>query len=128
MTESVQCPRCSATQISQQTRHRNPKNGNSVGGWFPGCLLQLVLLSVLVAVGGVVARLNWPAHPFAEAALLTAAIAVIYALGVGIFALWVRRWPLVNELTCGSCGYKWYVDIPARRSEVRVLDSQKPTG
>ena len=128
MTDSLQCPRCSGTQISQQTRHRNAKNGNSVGGWFPGCLLQLVILSALVAVGGFLARIYWPAHPFAEAALLTATIAVIYTVGVGIFALWVRRWPLVDELTCGSCGHKWYVDIPPHRRDVQALDAGKPTG
>ncbi len=128
MTESLQCPRCSGTQISQQTRHRNPKNGNSVGGWFPGCLLQLVFLSVLTAVGGVFARLNWPTHPFAEAALLTAAIAMIYAIGVGIFALWVRRWPLVKELTCGDCGHKWYVDLPSKQRDAQSLNTGESTG
>ena len=87
-----------------------------------------MLLSFVVAVGGVVVRFKWPTHPFAEAALLTATIAVLYVVGVGIFALWVRRWPLVNELTCSSCGYKWYVDIPLCQSEVHALDAGKPSG
>ena len=128
MTESLQCPRCSGTQVSQQLRHRNPKNGNSVGRWFSGCLLWLVILSALVAAGGVFVRVHWPTNLFSEAALLTAAIAAIYTIGVGIFALWVRRWPLVNDLTCGSCGYKWYVDIPPRQDEVHALDAGKSGG
>jgi hypothetical protein len=114
--------------MSQQTRHRNAKNGDSVGGWLPGCLLQLVIVSLLVAAGGFAARLNWPAHSFAEAALLTAAIALLYAVGVGIFGLWVRRWPLVNELTCGDCGYRWVEELPAKRHDPQRLRSEKSTG
>ena len=126
MTESMQCPRCSGSQISRQPRHRNAKNGNTVGGWLPGCLLQLVALSVLVAVAGFAVRLNWPTHSFAEAALLTATIAVIYAVGVGAFGLWVRRWPLVDELICGGCGYLWYVDrLPQRRGR-HTLNVETP--
>lgn len=128
MTASVQCPRCSGTQITRQTRHRNPKNGDSVGGWLPGCVLQLVIAGVLVAGAGFAARLNWPTHSFAEAALLTATIALIYAVGVGSFGLWVRSWPLVDELMCGECGYRWYVDTLPKQRGRPTLNPEKPTG
>lgn len=119
MVDSLQCPRCSGTHISRQPRYRNAQNGNSVGRWFPGCVLQLVIISVLVAAGGVLVRIYQPEHPFAEAALLTAAIAVVYAIGVGIFGLWIRRWPVVDECTCDDCGNQWYEPVSPQESDVQ---------
>ena len=49
-------------------------------------------------------------------------------LGVGIFALWVRRWPLVKELTCGDCGHNWYVDLPSKQRDAQSLNTGESTG
>lgn len=128
MTTFVECPRCSGTQITREARYRNARNGDSMGRWLPGCTLQLVIVSLLLAAGGFAARFYWPTHSFAEAALLTATIALIYAIGVGIFGLWVRSWPLVDKLNCDTCGYWWYVDDTSKQRGRHMLDAEKPTG
>lgn len=126
MTQSLQCPKCGGSTVSQEGRRRNPKSGNSVGTWFLGCLVQLALVSGVAAAIAFALRVAWPGQPFAEAALLSGTIAAIYLVGVGIMYLGLRRWPLTMEGTCGACGHKWVVDMRPESPGFSTLHEGKP--
>jgi hypothetical protein len=110
MTQSLPCPQCGGSQVSQESSRRNPNNGDSVGTWYLGCLVQLVVVSGIGAAGAFSVRAAWPHQTFAEAALLTGTLAGLVMLGIGALCLWFRCWPLVIERTCQGCGYKWVAD------------------